>query len=93
MTINLNNGLISIRNPDRNYVRRPENMIMTNGNKIRIFFLGRKVKLQPRQAVVAIFRIIKLNQLSDSKQVCIKLSPTSQSSDEPHWTQWFQSSV
>ena len=58
MTINLTNGLIRIRNPDKNYVKRSENMIMTNENTIRNLFLGRKVKLQPRQAVVAILRIM-----------------------------------
>ena len=34
-------------------------------------FLDRKVKLQPGQAVVAIFRIRKLNSLGDTKQVCL----------------------
>ena len=33
-------------------------------------FLDRKVRLQPRQAVVAVFRIRNLNSLSDDKQVC-----------------------
>ena len=51
--IDLNNGLIRIRNPDRKYVKRPINRIITDENKVPIF-LDRKVKLQPRQAVVAI---------------------------------------
>ena len=49
--------------------------------KIRYqFFLDRKVKLQPGQAVVAIFRMRNLNSLSDSKQVCLVPNPNSQSS-------------
>ena len=67
--IDLNNGLIRIRNPDRKCVKRPINRIKTDKNKVPIF-LDRKVKLQPGQAVVAIFRMRNLNSLSDSKQVC-----------------------
>ena len=42
--------------------------------------MDRKVKLQPGQAVVAIFRMRNLNSLSDSKQVCLVPNPNSQSS-------------
>ena len=77
--IDLNNGLIRIRNPDRKYVKRPINRIITDENKVPIF-LDRKVKLQPGQAVVAIFRMRNLNSLSDSKQVCLVPNPNSQSS-------------
>ena len=79
MMIDLNNGLIRIRNPDRKYVKRPINRIITDENKVPIF-LDRKVKLQPGQAVVAIFRMRNLNSLSDSKQVCLVPNPNSQSS-------------
>ena len=68
--IDLNNVLIQIRNPDRKYVKKPNNRIITDENKVPIF-LDRKVKLKPGQAVVAIFRMRNLNSLSDSKQVCI----------------------
>ena len=54
--IDLNNGLIKNRNSDRKYVKKPINRIITDENKVPIF-LDRKVKLQPGQAVVAIFRI------------------------------------
>ena len=74
MMIVLNNGLKRIRNPDRKYVKKPINRIITD------FFLDRKVKLQPGQAIVAIFRIRNLNSLSDSKQVCLVPNPNSQSS-------------
>ena len=77
--IDLNNGLIRIRNPDRKFVKRPINRIITDENKLPIF-LDRKVKLQPGQAVVAIFRMRNLNLLSDSKQVCLVPKPNSQSS-------------
>ena len=43
-------------------------------------FLGRKVKLQRGQAVIAIFRMRNLNSLSDSKHVCLVPNPNSQSS-------------
>ena len=77
--IDLNNGLIRIRNPDRKYVKRPINRIITDENKVPVF-LDRKVKLKPGQAVVAIFRMRNLNSLSDSKQVCLVPNPNSQSS-------------
>ena len=77
--IDLNNGLTTNRNPDRKYVKKPINRIMTDENKVPIF-LDRKVKLQLGQAVVAVFRMRNLNSLSDSKQVCLVPNPNSQSS-------------
>ena len=77
--IDLNNGLIRIRNPDRKCVKKPINRIIADGNLVPIF-LDRKVKLQQGQAVVAIFRMRNLNSLSDSKQVCLVPKPNSQSS-------------
>ena len=77
--IDLNNGLIRIRNRDRKYVKKPFNRIITNENKVLIF-LDRKVKLQPGQAIVAIFRMRNMNSLSDSKQICLVPNPNSQSS-------------
>ena len=74
--IDLNNGLIRIRNSDRKYAKRPVNRIITDQNKVPIF-LDRKVKLQPGQAVVAIFRMRNLNTLSDIKQVCLVSNPNS----------------
>ena len=77
--IDLNNGLMRIRNPDRKFVKKPINRIITDENKVPIF-LDRKVKLQPGQDVVAIFRMRNLNSLSDSKQVCLVPNPNSQCS-------------
>ena len=71
--------LIRIRNPDRKYVKRQINRIITDENNVPIF-LDRKVKLQPGYAVVPIFRMKNLNSLSDSKQVCLVPNPNSQSS-------------
>ena len=68
MKIDLNNGLMRIRNPDRKYVKKPLNRKIGE-NKVPIF-LDRKEKLQPVQAVVAIFGMRSLNSLSVSKQVC-----------------------
>ena len=62
--IELNNGLIRIRNPDRKNVKKPINSIITDKNK----------------ALVAIFRMKNLNPLSDSKHVCLVSNPNSQSS-------------
>ena len=77
--IDLNNGPIRIRNPDRKYVKKPINRILTDENKVSKF-LDRKVKLRPGQAVVAIFRMRNLNSLSDTKQVFLVPNPNSQSS-------------
>ena len=76
--IDLNNLLIRIRNPDRKYVKRQVNRIITDENKIPIF-LDRKVQLQPGQAVVAIFRMRNSNSLSVSWQVCFVPNPNSKS--------------
>ena len=75
--IDLSYGLIRIRSPERKYVKKPINRIITDKNKVPIF-LDRKVKLQPGQVVLATFRVRNLNSLSDSKQVCFVPNPNSQ---------------
>ena len=77
--IDLNNGLIRIRNPDWKYVKKPINRIITDENKVPIVS-DRKVKLQSAQAVVAILRMRNLKSLSDSKQFCLVPNPNSQNS-------------
>ena len=67
MMIDLNNGLMRIRNPDRKYVKKTINRILTDENKVPIFLY--KKKIQPGQAVVANCRMRNLNSFSDSKQV------------------------
>ena len=58
--VDFNNGLIRIRNPDRKSVKKPVNRIITDENKLPIF-LDRKIKLQPGQPIVAVFRMRNLN--------------------------------
>ena len=53
--IDLNNGLIGIRNQDRKYVKKPINKIIRDEHKVPQNFLDRRIKLQPWQAVIAIF--------------------------------------
>ena len=77
--IDLNNGLIRTGNADRKFVKKPFHRIITEENKVPIFS-DRKKKLQPGQAVVAIFRMRNLNSLSGNKQVCLVPNPNSQSS-------------
>ena len=76
LMIDLKNGLIRIRNPYRKYVKEPINRLITDENKVPIF-LDRKVKLQPGQALVAIFRMRNLHSLGESKQVCLVPNPNS----------------
>ena len=79
VTIDLNDGLIRIKDPERKYEKRPLNNILINQAKVPIF-LVRKVRLKPNQAVVATFRMRNLNELSNDRQVCLVPSPNSKSS-------------
>ena len=45
--IHLNNGLLIIRNPDRKYVKRPINRIITDENKVPILSDSKQVCLVP----------------------------------------------
>ena len=63
VTIDLNDGLIRIKGPDRKYEKKPLNKIFFNQAKMLIF-LDRKVRLKPNQAVVATFRMRNLNELT-----------------------------
>ena len=67
VTIDLNDGLIRIKDPERKYEKKPLNKILINQAKVPIF-LDRKVRLKPNQAVVATFRMRNLNELSNDKQ-------------------------
>ena len=77
--IDHNNELIRVRNLYMKYVKRSVKRITTDESKIPMF-LDRKVKLQPRQAVVAIFGMRILNPLNDCKQGCLLLNTNSQNS-------------
>ena len=79
VTIDLNDGLIRIKDPERKYEKRPFNKILVNQAKMPIF-LDRKVRLKPNQAVVAKFRMRNLNELNNDRQVCLVPNPNSKSS-------------
>ena len=79
VTIDLNDGLIRIKDPERKYEKKPINKILNNQAKVPIF-LDRKVRLKPNQAVVAKFRTRNINELSDDRQVCLVANPNSKSS-------------
>ena len=71
VTINLNDGLIRIEDPERKYEKKPLNKILINQAKVPIF-LDRKVRLKRNPAVVAKFRMRNLG--------CLVPNPNSKSS-------------
>ena len=77
VTIDLNNAMFRIRNPDRKYVIKPVNLIMSCENKVPVF-LSSNVRLKANEAAIVGLRIKIYNELSDSKQVCIVPNPNSQ---------------
>ena len=56
VTIDLNDGLIRIKDHERKYEKKPLNKILINQAKVP-FFLDRQVRFKPNQAVVATFRM------------------------------------
>ena len=78
VTIDLNDGLIRIKDPERKYEKKPINKILINQAKVPIF-LDRKVRLKPNQAVLARFRTRNLNELSNNRHVCLVPNPNSKS--------------
>ena len=79
VTIDLNDGLIMIKDPERKYEKKLLKKMLINQAKLPIF-LDRKVRLKPNQAVVAKFRMRNLNELSKDRQVCLVPNPNSKSS-------------
>ena len=79
ITIDLNDELIRIKDPEKMYENKPLNKILINQAKVRIF-LDQKIRLQPNLAVVATFTMRNLNQLSNDRQVCLVPNPNSKSS-------------
>ena len=79
VTIDLNDGLIRIKDPERKYEKKPLNKILINQAKVPIF-LDRKVRLKPNQAVVATLRMRNLKEISNDRQVCQVPNPNSKSS-------------
>ena len=78
VTIDLNNAMFRIRDPDRRYAIKPVNLIMANENKAPVF-LSRRVRLKANEAAIVSLRMKNYNELSDNKQVCIVPNPNSQS--------------
>ena len=79
VTVDLNDGLIRIKDPERKYEKKLLNKIPIKQTKLPIF-LDRKVRLEPNQAVVATFRMRNLNELSNDRQVGLVPNPNSKSS-------------
>ena len=79
VAIDLNDGLIRIKDPERKYGKKPLNKILISQAKVTNF-LDRKVRLKPNQAVVATFRMRNLNEISKDRQVCLVPNPNSKSS-------------
>ena len=70
--------MFRIRNPERKYVIKPMNLIMTNENKAPVF-LSRRVRLKANEAAIVSLRMKNYNELSDNNQICIVPNPNSQS--------------
>ena len=68
VTIDLNNAMFRIRNPERKYVIKPVNLIMANDNKAPVF-LSRTVGLKANEAAIESLRMKNYIELSDDKQV------------------------
>ena len=77
VTIDLNNAMFRIWNPEKKYVINPVNLIMANENQAQVF-LNRRVRLKANGAAIVGLRMKNYNEISDSKQVCIVPNPNSQ---------------
>ena len=69
--------MFRIRNPQRKYVIKSVNLIMTNGSKAPVF-LNRRLRLKANEAAIVSLRSKNYYELSDIEQVCIKPNPNSQ---------------
>ena len=63
VTIDLNNAMFRIRNPDRRYAIKPVNLKIANENKAPVF-LSRRVRLKANEAAIVSLRMKKYNELS-----------------------------
>ena len=78
VTIDLNNAMFRIRNPDRRYAIKPVNLIIANEIKALVF-LSRRVRLKANEAAIVSLRMKNYMELSDNKQACRVPNPNSQS--------------
>ena len=74
--ININDGLIRIKDPERNYEKKPINKILINQAKGPIF-VDRKFRLKPHQDVEATYMMRNLNELSNDRELCLVRNPNS----------------
>ena len=65
VTIDLNNAMFRIRNPERKYVIKPVNLIMASENKVPLF-LSRRVMLKANEGAIVSFRMKNYIELSDN---------------------------
>ena len=77
VTKDLNNAMFRIRNPEKNYVIKPVNLIMAIENKAPVL-LSRRVRMKANEAAIVSLRMKNYNKISDIKQVCIIPNPNSQ---------------
>ena len=77
--IDLKDGLIRIKYPERKCENKPVYKILINQPKVPIF-LDRKIRLKPNQAVVAMYSMRNLNELGNNRQVFLVPNPNSKSS-------------
>ena len=59
VTIDLNNAIFRIRNPERKYVVKSLNLIMANENKA--VFLSRRLRLKANEEEIVSLRLKKLS--------------------------------
>ena len=78
VTIDLNNAMFTIRNPERKYIIKPVNLMMANEIKAPVF-LSKRVRLKANEAAIVSLRIENYKELDDKKQVCIVPNPNKQS--------------
>ena len=67
LTIDFNNAMFRIWNPEGNNVSKPVNLIMANEIKAPVI-LCRRVSLKANEAAIISLRMISYNELSDNKQ-------------------------
>ena len=79
VTIDFNDGLIRIKDPERKYEKKPINKILICQAKVPNF-PDRKVRLKPHQAVIAKIRMRNQNDFNNNRQVCLVPNPNSKSS-------------
>ena len=79
VTVDLNDCLIRIEDPEMKYEKKRVNNILINQAQVSIF-LDRKLRLKPYQIGKATFRKRNFNELSNDKQLCLVPNPNSKSS-------------